>query len=96
MQTGKIDHFPVILYGTEYWKPLIDWLTDPVATERMIGQRDLRLFKLTDDSDAIVRWIEESFTEAQEAEDKAEAATGSEDTAAAEQEKRHQRHRFPD
>ncbi len=96
VQTGKIDHFPVILYGTEYWQPLIDWLTDPVATERMISQEDLRLFRVTDDSEAIVRWIEESFLEAEEAEVKAENATGSQDAAQAEQEKRHQRHRFPD
>ena len=26
VQTGKIDHFPVILWGTEYWQPLVDWL----------------------------------------------------------------------
>ena len=96
VQTGKIDHFPVIMYGTEYWKPLIDWLTDPVATERMIGHDDLHLFRLTDDSAAIVRWIEESFTEADEAEAKAEAAIAGEEAAEAAHEARHQRHRFPD
>jgi uncharacterized protein (TIGR00730 family) len=96
VQTGKIDHFPVILYGTEYWKPLVDWLTDPVADERMIAQSDLRLFRLTDDSDEIVKMIEESFAEAAQAEAKAEAVTGSEEAAQAEQEKQHQRHAFPD
>ena len=34
VQTGKIDHFPVILWGTDYWRPLVDWLQDPVAQEQ--------------------------------------------------------------
>src|SRR6187399_3663108 len=96
VQTGKIDHFPVILYDTEYWKPLVDWLRDPVADERMISQADLGLFRLTDDNEAIVRWVQESFTEAARSDEKAEVATGSEDAGQAEQEKRHQRHAFPD
>ena len=62
----------------------------------MIAKSDLHLFRLTDDSDAIVRWIEESFLEAEEADVKGDIATGSEDAGQAEQEKRHQRHRFPD
>ena len=44
VQTGKIDHFPVILWGSDYWKPMIDWLQDPVAQEGMIAKQDLRLF----------------------------------------------------
>ena len=33
VQTGKIDHFPVILWGSDYWQPMIDWLEDPVAQD---------------------------------------------------------------
>ena len=96
VQTGKIDHFPVILYGTEYWKPLVDWLTDPVADERMIARNDLKLFRLTDDNDSIIRWVDESFADAARSDERAEAATGSEDAGQSELEKRHQRHAFPD
>ena len=45
VQTGKIDHFPVILWGTEYWKPLVDWLKDPVSLDKMIAPADLELFR---------------------------------------------------
>jgi uncharacterized protein (TIGR00730 family) len=67
VQTGKIDHFPVILYGTEYWRGLLDWLADPVAKERMIAPEDLKLLRTTDDTDQIVKWILEAFAAAEEA-----------------------------
>jgi hypothetical protein len=67
VQTGKIDHFPVILYGTKYWQGLLDWLADPVAEEKMIAPDDLKLMRLTDDTDQIVKWILEAFAAAEEA-----------------------------
>ena len=30
-QTGKIRHFPIVLFGSEYWTGLVDWLRDEVA-----------------------------------------------------------------
>jgi len=96
VQTGKIDHFPVILWGSEYWKPLIDWLSDQVAGDAMIARADLELFRLTDDNDQVVRWMEESFVEADADRDETKQRMGSEESAEADQEKRHQRHRCPD
>ncbi len=49
IQTGKVKHFPVILFGREYWSGLVDWLTRTVAAERKINPGDLRLFMVTDD-----------------------------------------------
>jgi uncharacterized protein (TIGR00730 family) len=96
VQTGKIDHFPVILWGSAYWKPLVDWLADQVAPKAMIAPSDLNLFRMTDDNEEVVRWIEESFEAAEAAEAEAEAEAGGEEAAEALQEKRHQRHRCPE
>ena len=49
IQTGKVKHFPVILFGSEYWAGLVDWLTNTVAAERKINPADLDLFQVTDD-----------------------------------------------
>ena len=49
IQTGKVTHFPVILFGREYWSGLVDWLTDTAAAERKINPSDLHLFRVTDD-----------------------------------------------
>jgi len=57
-QTGKIHEFPVILVGREYWKGLLDWLSDQPLENRMISQRDLRLIHVTDDVDEVVQIID--------------------------------------
>src|SRR3954454_14883463 len=49
IQTGKVKHFPVILFGSAYWGGLIDWLTQTVAEERKINATDLLLFNVTDE-----------------------------------------------
>jgi uncharacterized protein (TIGR00730 family) len=48
-QTGKIEHFPIVLFGTSYWKGLIDWLKDVVLAARFIADEDLGLLSFTDD-----------------------------------------------
>jgi uncharacterized protein (TIGR00730 family) len=49
IQTGKVTHFPVILFGRDYWSGLVEWLTETVAAERKINPSDLHLFQVTDD-----------------------------------------------
>jgi uncharacterized protein (TIGR00730 family) len=48
-QTGKIEHFPIVLYGTSYWQGLIDWLEDVVLKAGAIAADDLKLLSFTDD-----------------------------------------------
>src|SRR2546430_4490714 len=48
IQTGKVKHFPVILFGAEYWGGLAEWLRDRVVGEGKIATTDLRLFTVTD------------------------------------------------
>ena len=96
VQTGKIDHFPVILWGSEYWQPMIDWLEDPVAQEGMIAPADLGLFRVTDDNNEVVEIVERSFADAEAARQEVETSERGEEPAEAAQEKRHQRHKFPE
>ena len=48
-QTGKIDHFPIVLFDSEYWAGLLGWLRGPVTEGGMISPEDLDLLKITDD-----------------------------------------------
>jgi uncharacterized protein (TIGR00730 family) len=48
-QTGKIEHFPIVLFGSSYWRGLLDWLEDHVLTSGAIAPEDLKLMTLTDD-----------------------------------------------
>ncbi|MGJ9411113.1 TIGR00730 family Rossman fold protein [Aeromicrobium sp. CF4.19] len=53
-QTGKITTFPVVLFGTEYWGGLIDWLRSTMLPDAKISEADLDLLLLTDDVDEAV------------------------------------------
>ena len=57
IQTGKIQHFPIVLVGTDYWCGLIDWLRDTVAAEGKISAPDLDLLHVTDDLDLVVETV---------------------------------------
>jgi predicted Rossmann-fold nucleotide-binding protein len=57
MQTDKIKDFPVILVGSEYWGPIMDFLQKTVLTEATIGQADLNLVRVTDSVDEAVALI---------------------------------------
>ena len=51
VQTGKIDHFPIVLFGSAYWTGLLDWLGEAVVGAENIGPADLKLLRVTDDVD---------------------------------------------
>jgi uncharacterized protein (TIGR00730 family) len=48
-QTGKIEHFPIVLFGSSYWRGLLDWLNERVLATDAIAPDDLKLMTLTDD-----------------------------------------------
>lgn len=57
IQTGKINRFPVILFGTEYWKNLIE-LTDDMIFNKTIDAGEIKeYFLITDSVDELVRHI---------------------------------------
>jgi uncharacterized protein (TIGR00730 family) len=58
-QTGKIQHFPVVLFGSDYWKGLLDWLRGRLLEEGKINAADLELFVTMDDPTSIVPYIRE-------------------------------------
>jgi uncharacterized protein (TIGR00730 family) len=57
IQTGKIYHFPVVLFGRAYWSGLIEWMRGPLLAEGKIARADLELMTVTDDIGAVVRLL---------------------------------------
>jgi uncharacterized protein (TIGR00730 family) len=49
IQTGEVRHFPAILFGSSYWKGLLDWIRARPLEERMISPEDMDLLFITDD-----------------------------------------------
>ena len=60
VQTRKVTRFPVILYGTEYWQGLVDWIRSSVLPGGKINPTDLDLITVTDDVEEIVERIRAS------------------------------------
>jgi uncharacterized protein (TIGR00730 family) len=53
IQTGKINEFPVVLVGTDYWRELVDWVSDRMLGEGNISPEDVDLFTMTDDPEEV-------------------------------------------
>ena len=62
IQTGKIAHFPIVLIGTEYWRPLQDLLRH-LATAHTIDEQDLELLLVTDSVSAALEHIQRHAVE---------------------------------
>lgn len=58
IQTDKLHDFPVILVGTAFWAPLVDWLRASLIGGGTLSPRDLDLITLTDDLDAVIATIQ--------------------------------------
>ena len=54
IQTGKTRRIPIVLVGTQFWTPLIDWFRDTLVTAGTISAEDLDLFLLLDKPEQVV------------------------------------------
>jgi hypothetical protein len=59
IQTHKIEDFPVVLVGRDYWRGLMNWVVATVLQEGKMSPEDLELATVTDDLDEVVRVIVE-------------------------------------
>jgi len=57
IQTGKINEFPVICMGTEFWGELTDFLNKSLVAEKTIDKADLDLLYYSDDCADAVRHL---------------------------------------
>jgi uncharacterized protein (TIGR00730 family) len=61
IQTERILNFPVLLFGSDYWKGLMRWMEDEVYGRGYIDLKDLGLFKVSDDPKEAVEWLLDSL-----------------------------------
>lgn len=57
IQTKKIRNFPVVLFGSQYWRGLLSWITSTMLNEKNINPEDLGLIHLTDSPGDAVDFI---------------------------------------
>jgi uncharacterized protein (TIGR00730 family) len=61
IQTGKVSNFPVILVGTEYWKPLFGFLKNTLLKEGMVKEKDFEDLHMTDDPNEVAKIIDRAW-----------------------------------
>lgn len=57
VQTHKIQDFPVVVFGSDYWRGLIDWMHATLVQQGTILPSDLNLIHLTDDPTEVVEYV---------------------------------------
>lgn len=67
IQTGKVSHFPVVLFGSEYWTGLLEWLKTTMLAKGNIAPKDLDLFVVTDSPKEAADFVVSRYQEQQEA-----------------------------
>ena len=58
VQTRKVTRFPVVLFGSEYWSGLLDWVRSTMTETGTISAQDVDLLTVTDDIGAIIAEIQ--------------------------------------
>jgi len=49
IQTGKTNKVPLVLFGSEFWQPLLNWMKQAQLPAGYIDEEDFNLFTITDD-----------------------------------------------
>ena len=57
IQTGKIGSFPVVLFDSDYWEEMLDWVRGEMLADGLVSADDLALLRLTDEPAEAVEWI---------------------------------------
>ena len=59
VQTRKVTSFPIVLIGTAFWSPMLEWIQTTLVAEGMMSEEDLDLVQVVDDPALAVELIVE-------------------------------------
>jgi uncharacterized protein (TIGR00730 family) len=63
IQTGKVIHFPVVLFDSAYWAGLLGWIRERLLADAMISPDDVELLHITDSSEEAVARIVDAYAQ---------------------------------
>jgi len=60
MQTNKIDHFPLVAVGSDFWGELIDFARDTLIREGTLSPEEAGFIHIVDTAADVVRLVREN------------------------------------
>ncbi len=64
IQTNKIERFPVILYGSEFWSGCVDWIKNTVSKKfSNVSTNEILLFEVVDTKDEIIDILKDFYND---------------------------------
>jgi uncharacterized protein (TIGR00730 family) len=61
VQTGKVMHFPIVLFDSRHWAEMLDWVRDELLNDHLISPSDVDLLSVTDDVEEAVEIVIDCF-----------------------------------
>jgi uncharacterized protein (TIGR00730 family) len=58
VQTGKIERFPLLLYGKAFWTPVLQWMRSTLLDHGYISSVDPDLFKVVDSPKEVLAQVQ--------------------------------------
>ncbi len=62
IQTMRNENFGLVLYGSEFWEGLLEWIKEPMLARGYISPEDIDIVKITDSADEAVNIILERLS----------------------------------
>ena len=64
IQTNKIERFPVILYGSDFWSGCVDWIKNTVSKKfNNVSTNEILLFEVVDSKDEIIDILKDFYND---------------------------------
>ena len=57
VQTERIDKFPIVMVGCDYWDGLVKWMRQAMEKPKRISRGDIDLFQCVDEVEEVVRLV---------------------------------------
>jgi uncharacterized protein (TIGR00730 family) len=60
VQTGKVERFPLILVGSHFWNPLLDWMRAHMVESGYVDATDPQLFRVVDKPEDAMKLVQQA------------------------------------
>ena len=63
IQTKKMERFPMVLFGKDFWDGMLDWIKQQQLANGYISEADLDLLHITDDPEFVLKEVQQIYKE---------------------------------